>query len=169
MNRVRVWLVTIGLALIAALPAAAQIQTGSILVRVTDDQGASVPGVAVTLNSPVLVSGTMAGVTDSGGVNRFPSLPPGVYSVKVELQGFRSVIREGVPPLVHGTMAQAHLWVLQRRETGFTVEARRLTAGKTPLWSLEREGVPLLEIYANDEASQSAASEAPADGVESGP
>ena len=32
----------------------------------------------------------MAGVTDSGGVNRFPSLPPGIYSVKVELQGFRT-------------------------------------------------------------------------------
>ncbi len=104
MNRLRVWLVTIGVALFAALPAAAQMQTGSILVRVTDEQGAAVPGVAITLTSPVLVSGTMAGVTDSGGVNRFPSLPPGVYSVKVELQGFRSVIREGVNVQVGATV-----------------------------------------------------------------
>ncbi|MDO8680951.1 MAG: TonB-dependent receptor [Acidobacteriota bacterium] len=104
MNRARIWLVTVGLALFAALPAAAQMQTGSILVRVSDEQGASVPGVAVTLTSPVLVSGTMAGVTDSGGVNRFPSLPPGVYSVKVELQGFRSVIREGVNVQVGATV-----------------------------------------------------------------
>ena len=104
MNRVRVWLVTIGVTLFAALPAAAQMQTGSILVRVTDEQGAAIPGVAVTLNSPVLVSGTMAGVTDSGGVNRFPSLPPGVYSVRVELQGFRSVIREGVNVQVGATV-----------------------------------------------------------------
>jgi hypothetical protein len=72
------------------------VQTGSILVRVTDAQGGAVPGVAVTLSSPVLVSGTMSGVTDTGGVNRFPSLVPGTYSVKVELQGFRTVLRENV-------------------------------------------------------------------------
>jgi hypothetical protein len=104
MNRVRVWLVTIGLALIAALPAAAQMQTGSILVRVTDEQGADVPGVNITLTSPVLVAGTMSGVTDAGGVNRFPSLSPGIYSVKIELQGFRTVIREGVAVQVGQTV-----------------------------------------------------------------
>ena len=65
MNRVRVWLVTVGLMPVAALPAAAQMQTGSILVRVTDEQGAAVPGVNITLTSPVLVAGTMSGVTDS--------------------------------------------------------------------------------------------------------
>lgn len=96
MSRVSKWVVIAVLALVAAVPVAAQVQTGSILVRVTDDQSAAVPGVAVTLTSPVLVAGTMSGVTDIGGVNRFPSLPPGVYSVTVELQGFRTVIRENV-------------------------------------------------------------------------
>ena len=47
------------------------------------------PGVAVTITSPVLVAGTMTGVTDAGGVYRFPSLAPGTYSVKLELQGSR--------------------------------------------------------------------------------
>ena len=84
MSRVRMWFAALALTAIAALPAAAQVQTGSILVRVTDEQGAAVPGVAVTLTSPVLVSGTMTGVTDTGGINRFPSLSPGIYSVKVE-------------------------------------------------------------------------------------
>jgi len=96
MNRVRVWLSAVALLTVAALPLAAQVQTGSILVRVSDPQGSAVPGVSVTLSSPVLVSGTMAGVTDTGGVNRFPSLVPGTYSVTVELQGFRTVVREGV-------------------------------------------------------------------------
>jgi hypothetical protein len=82
----------------------AQVQTGSILVRVTDQQGGAVPGVAVTLSSPVLVAGTMSGVTDSGGVNRFPSLQPGIYSVKVELQGFRTVVRENVQVVVGQTV-----------------------------------------------------------------
>src|SRR5687767_12369915 len=96
MNRVRVWLTAISVMAFAALPVMAQVQTGSILVRVTDAQGGAVPGVTVTLSSPVLVAGTMTGVTDTGGVNRFPSLQPGVYSVKLELQGFRTVIRENV-------------------------------------------------------------------------
>ena len=104
MNRVRVWLAAIGLMAVAALPVAAQVQTGSILVRVTDEQGAAVPGVTVTLTSPVLVAGTTSGTTDTGGVIRFPSLQPGVYSVKTELQGFRTVIRENVTVIVGQTV-----------------------------------------------------------------
>src|SRR5882672_5166141 len=56
-----------------ASTAYAQVQTGSILVRAVDEQGALMPGVTITLASPVLVAGTMTGVTDTGGVNRFPS------------------------------------------------------------------------------------------------
>ncbi len=104
MNRVRVWLAAIGLMAVAALPVIAQVQTGSILVRVTDEQKGAVPGVTVTLTSPVLVAGTMGGTTDTGGVIRFPSLQPGVYSVKTELQGFRTVIRENVLVIVGQTV-----------------------------------------------------------------
>ena len=86
-----------------ASPLAAQVQTGSILVRTNDQQGAAVPGVSVTITSTALVAGTTAGVTDAGGAYRFPSLPPGVYSVKVELQGFRAVVRENVNVLVGQT------------------------------------------------------------------
>ncbi len=104
MKQVRVWVAALGLAVTAMLPVAAQVQTGSILVRVTDEQNAAVPGVVVTLSSPVLVAGTMSGVTDAGGVNRFPSLQPGIYSVKVELQGFRTVVRENVSVQVGATV-----------------------------------------------------------------
>ena len=104
MSRARLWLATLAIAILAALPLAAQVQTGSILVRVTDAQGGAVPGVTVTLTSPVLVAGTMTGVTDTGGVNRFPSLLPGIYSVKIELQGFRTVIRENVAVQVGATV-----------------------------------------------------------------
>ena len=104
MNRVRVWLAAISVMALGAVPVTAQVQTGSILVRVTDAQGGAVPGVTVTLTSPVLVAGTMTAVTDGGGVNRFPSLQPGVYSVKLELQGFRTVIRENVIVQVGATV-----------------------------------------------------------------
>ena len=55
-----------------ATSAIAQVQTGSILVKANDAQGAVVPGVAVTISSPVLVSGTMTSATDAGGACRFP-------------------------------------------------------------------------------------------------
>ena len=104
MNRFSLWMAALALSVIAVVPGSAQVQTGSILVRVTDQQGGAIPGVSITLSSPVLVAGTMAGVTDSGGVNRFPSLQPGLYSVKVELQGFRTVVREGVQVVVGQTV-----------------------------------------------------------------
>jgi carboxypeptidase family protein/TonB-dependent receptor-like protein len=86
-----------------AAPAFAQVQTGSILVKATDQQGAVTPGVAVTISSPVLVAGSMTGVTDAGGVYRFPSLVPGTYSVKVELAGFQTLVRDGIAVLVGQT------------------------------------------------------------------
>ena len=79
-----------------ALPAYAQVQTGSILVKALDEQSAVMPGATVTISSPVLVTGTMTGVTDQQGLYRFPSLTPGTYTVKVELQGFQSVERHDV-------------------------------------------------------------------------
>ena len=66
-----------------AAPLFAQVQTGSILVRVSDEQGAAMPGVAITISSPALVAGEADGVSDAAGAYRFPSLPPGTYSVKV--------------------------------------------------------------------------------------
>src|SRR5262245_45728484 len=79
-----------------AAPVSAQVQTGSILIRAIDDQGAVVPGVNVTISSPVLVSGTMSSVTDTAGVIRFPSLVPGTYGIRVELSGFQTVNRENI-------------------------------------------------------------------------
>src|SRR6476619_1026864 len=92
-----------GLALAFASIASAQVQTGSILVRAVDEQGAVMPGVSITISSPVLVAGSMTGVTDSGGVYRFPSLVPGTYSIKVELGGFATITRENIVVLVGQT------------------------------------------------------------------
>jgi hypothetical protein len=86
-----------------AAPASAQVQTGSILVKAVDQQGAVMPGVTITISSPVLVSGSMSGVTDAAGTYRFPSLVPGTYSVKLELSGFSTLVREGIVVLVGQT------------------------------------------------------------------
>jgi len=57
--------------------------TGSIEGTVTDSAGASVPGVAVKVTSPNLISAQTA-TTDSGGRWKVLNLPPGRYAVTVE-------------------------------------------------------------------------------------
>jgi hypothetical protein len=95
-SRLYRWLMAAVFITATTLPTAAQVQTGSILVRVYDEQGGGIPGVTVSITSGSLVAGTTTGVSDGGGTYRFPSLPPGTYSVKVELQGFQAVIRENI-------------------------------------------------------------------------
>ena len=58
--------------------------TGRLFGQLTDAQGAALPGVTVTVSSPAL-QGTQTQVTDGEGNYRFPSLPPGHYTVKAEL------------------------------------------------------------------------------------
>src|ERR1700724_1609144 len=96
-------LVAMLMVIAVASTARVQVQTGSILVKATDEQNASVPGATVTISSSVLPGGSMNGVTDVGGVYRFPSLPPGTYQVKVELWGFRTLVRERIDVLVGPT------------------------------------------------------------------
>jgi Carboxypeptidase regulatory-like domain len=70
--------------LLLLLPAAAfaQIQSGSLVVKTTDEQGAIVPGATLTVSSPVLPA-EVSGVTDASGVFHVPGLPLGTYTVKV--------------------------------------------------------------------------------------
>jgi hypothetical protein len=95
--------IAVALSALLLAPAYAQVQTGSILVHVADEQGAVLPGATITISSPALVSGQMTATTDAGGVYRFPSLSPGEYAVKVDLNGFQSVLRENVGVLVGQT------------------------------------------------------------------
>ena len=64
------------LSVFSAAVATAQIQTGSISVKAVDDQGAVIPGVTVTISSPVLPR-ELVGVTDAGGVYQIPGLSIG--------------------------------------------------------------------------------------------
>ena len=69
--------------------------TGTIQGRVTDAQGAVLPGVTVTATSPSAL-GAQTAVTSETGNYRFPALPPGAYTVTYELAGFNTVKREGI-------------------------------------------------------------------------
>ena len=68
-------------------------QTGSIVGAVSDSSGAVMPGVTVTLTGDRLITGTETAVSDANGSYRFDRLPPGNYTLKFELQGFKTVER----------------------------------------------------------------------------
>ncbi len=70
-------------------------ETGAIVGKVTDEEANPLPGATVTLTSEKLM-GARTTVSDGQGGFRFPALPPGVYAVKAELQGFGTVISENI-------------------------------------------------------------------------
>jgi carboxypeptidase family protein len=84
-----------GFILSFALRAAAQ-QDAGIIGIVTDESGAVLPGVTVTVTGPALQVPSMSGVTDTKGEYRITPLPIGTFTVDYTLQGFSSVKREGI-------------------------------------------------------------------------
>lgn len=69
--------------------------TASIHGVVTDESGAVILGATVTATN-TLTNEVRSMPTDSTGFYRFPELAVGVYSVKGELSGFKTVTRAGV-------------------------------------------------------------------------
>ena len=70
-------------------------ETGAITGKVADDQETPLPGVTLTLSGSTLM-GSRSHLSDENGEFRFPALPPGVYTVRAELQGFATRIQENI-------------------------------------------------------------------------
>ena len=68
---------------------------GSIFGKVTDDSGAVLPGVTVTVNGPTLQQPLVA-VTTGTGAYQFPNVPIGKFTVTFEMGGFKKVTRPDV-------------------------------------------------------------------------
>jgi hypothetical protein len=111
--------------LIAASTALAQSGTAGLRGTVTDAQGLRLPGVSVTLTNPATGLSREA-VTDDTGDFTFVSLPPGTYSLKVELEGFRTAVVDKVPLPVDSTVRQD-----VRLELGALSETVQVTAEPT--------------------------------------
>ena len=94
-RRVIPWLWTVILSAIAATPAAAQIGTGALVGYVVDQAGAAVPGASVTLTA-ASTGRTRTAITAQDGTYSVPGLAPGTYQVRIDLNGFRPLIRQGV-------------------------------------------------------------------------
>jgi len=100
------WKQTLGVLLalaVSAMQLPAQTSLGTILGNVTDESGAAVPQVVVTIKN----EGTSAArvvKTDENGTYTVPALPSGSYTIQAELTGFRTEIQTGVKLDVNQTL-----------------------------------------------------------------
>ena len=93
--RVRAMVLALMACLATSTLAGAQEQTGSIFGRVTDEQSGVLPGVTVTISSTALLQPQTA-LTSDTGTYQFPRLGVGVYAVKFELTGFKTVVYDDI-------------------------------------------------------------------------
>ena len=91
--KARLWVMALVLGMATATFANAQVQSGSVSGAIRDAQGGVLPGATVTLagNGP-----SQSFVTTEDGQYRFLNVPPGTYNLTTTLQGFQTVVREGV-------------------------------------------------------------------------
>ena len=110
----------------ASRPVAAQ-GVGAIGGAIADASGGVLPGVTVTLANPGTIGGNQSAVSDEWGAYQFTRLVPGRYTVRAELQGFRSTVQEDVV-----VNADVTVRVDLKLEVGSLVEAI-IVKGESPL------------------------------------
>ena len=114
--------VALGVFLLLALgPAVSAQTTGSIVGRVTDEQGGVLPGVTVEARSPAL-QGSRTAVSDETGAYRLTLLPPGLYTVSFTLEGFADSPREVTVALDENTVLNPVLRAAVSEEITVTSE-----------------------------------------------
>jgi hypothetical protein len=122
----RVVLVLSGLLFLSASPSLAQQGTSELRGRITDQQGAVLPGVTVTVRNQD--SGLFReSVTSTDGSFLLSGMTPGVYEVAAELQGFKKATQRDVR-LEVGRTAQ----ITMQLEVGGLTEAITVSA-ESPL------------------------------------
>lgn len=93
---------TIAILTLAAVGSAASTR-GSIRGIVTDDAGAPLPGVTVSVESAEALGGPWVDITGADGAYQISNLPPAPYTLRMELDGFAPQERPGVTVRVDRT------------------------------------------------------------------
>ncbi len=121
----------------------AQAVSGSLLGAITDSSGAAVAGAKVVITE-VNTGVSRSTESNASGNYNFSNLPPGVYNVSVEQQGFRKAVRSNVDVLVNTSVrvdlelqpgsisetitvtAEAPILQTDRSDTGRKIEATQI-------------------------------------------
>lgn len=69
---------------------------GKLVGKTTTKDGQPLPGVTITLTSKALVKGSITAVTNESGEYFFSNLPIGKYTIKADLQGFKTIVRKNI-------------------------------------------------------------------------
>jgi hypothetical protein len=101
--------------------AAAQLLTGTLIGTVKDAQGGVLPKAIVRLSSPALIGGTETLRTNEKGQLRFPALPPGLYVLDIEAQGFFAYHEEDIRIGAGATLERAAVLSVAGIEESFVV------------------------------------------------
>ena len=137
-RRESVGVVLLGLLLaLAASPASPQVADATIEVTATDEQGQVLPGVSVTVRRPDTGFERVV-VTNAAGEARIPALVPGVYQVRLTLQGFAQVSQEGLTLRIGQTAR---------------LEVRMKIASVQETVTVEAEATPLVDVYKTDSST----------------
>jgi carboxypeptidase family protein len=134
----------LALSLLLCGAAAAQLQTGGLYGTVSDQQGAALPGVTVTL---IGQGAPQVQVTNAQGQFRFLNLSPGSYALKAELEGFSTidypniVINIGRNTSIEVTLQAAVEDVITVTAESPLLDERRISTGAT-IASTELEKIP---------------------------
>ena len=91
----RVWVWSLLVSLIFALPAGAQEIRGNISGTVRDATKAVIPGAAVKITSTD-TGASQEFITNETGYFEAPLMQPGNYEISVELPGFKRVTQRGI-------------------------------------------------------------------------
>ena len=125
-------LVLLGSLLLTSV-ALAQVDRGTITGTVTDQSGAVIPDVAITVTN-VATGISNNAVTSAAGIYVVPLLPPGTYRLTAEKQGFKKFTQTNILVTVGDTT---------RADVGMTVGSKTETVTVTG-------EAPLLEVDTSD-------------------
>ncbi|HWQ00224.1 MAG TPA: carboxypeptidase regulatory-like domain-containing protein [Vicinamibacterales bacterium] len=92
----------LGLAMLGVLADTALAQNAQIVGLVRDNTGGVMPGVVVTARNQE-TGLTRTATTDANGEYRLPALPPGVYTLTAEIQGFTAETRRDIVLVIDQT------------------------------------------------------------------
>ena len=93
-NFIRLSLLMLCAILVTSVAYAAE--KGTLRVKIVDiEEGNPISGVPVEISSPVMM-GTKTSISNVDGEVLFINLTPGIYQVKAELEGFKTVVSKGI-------------------------------------------------------------------------